>query len=90
MSEWVEPLCPPRQLQPVAVTSNGDDIFWLMEPPENPDRWKVTVNDLDSEDWFIFDGPFTAFLLSFCTNDVIVPSFPDDLLGKSAYFTPTP
>ncbi|SOE08990.1 SMI1-KNR4 cell-wall [Streptomyces sp. 2323.1] len=90
MSEWVEPPCPPCQLQPVAVTSNGDDIFWLMDPPENPDSWKVTVNDLDSEEWFIFDGHLTAFLLGFCTNDVVVPSFPDDLLEKPASFTPTP
>lgn len=62
LSEWVEPPCPPRLLQPVAVTSNGDDIFWLMDPPEKPDRWKVTVNDVNGDDWFIFDGHVTAFL----------------------------
>ncbi|MFG2532987.1 hypothetical protein [Streptomyces sp. NPDC048516] len=90
ISQWAEPPCPPRMLQPVAVTSNGDDIFWLMDPPEDPDSWKVTVNDMDGDGWFLFDGRVTAFVLSFCTNEVSVPGFPDDLQGKPASFTPAP
>ncbi|QIY53495.1 hypothetical protein HEP86_02020 [Streptomyces sp. RPA4-5] len=73
-------------LQPAAVTDNGEYFFWVTEPRESPDLWKVVVNEASGDRWFTFDGTITAFLKTLCEGTLSVPMFPDSLLGKRPFF----
>ncbi|MFC5253513.1 Lsr2 family DNA-binding protein [Streptomyces nigrescens] len=75
-------------LQPAAVTDNGEYVFWVTEPKNSPDLWKIAVNEASGDRWFTFAGTMTAFLKAFCEHSISVPMFPDSLLEKTPYFCP--
>ncbi|MFG2894958.1 histone-like nucleoid-structuring protein Lsr2 [Streptomyces sp. NPDC048248] len=79
---------PPRELQPVGGTDNGDYLFWLKNDPEQPNGWTIAVTGLKDGDWSHFDGNLTAFLVALSQHDTDVSAFPDSLLRQSPSFTP--
>ncbi|MFI9046066.1 histone-like nucleoid-structuring protein Lsr2 [Streptomyces sp. NPDC053427] len=79
---------PIASLQPVAVTGNGEYVFWVAEPEINPNLWKIAINEASGDDWFAFDGTITAFLRKLCEGALDVPLFPDSLLESPPSFHP--
>ncbi|GGR41615.1 Lsr2 family DNA-binding protein [Streptomyces roseolus] len=79
----------PEDLFAVGVTDNGNHLFWITTPLEEPDAWRVTVNQADGHAWYTYDGNLTSFLASLLSGHVHPPVFPDGLLGNGAFFTPS-
>ncbi|MFJ3786847.1 histone-like nucleoid-structuring protein Lsr2 [Streptomyces sp. NPDC090093] len=79
----------PEDLFAVGVTDNGNHIFWITTPWEEPDVWRVTVNQADGHAWYTYDGNLASFLVSLLTGHTHPSVFPDDLLSNGAFFTPS-
>lgn len=79
----------PQHLFPVGVTDNGEHLFWITEPREQPHRWRVTVNEARGPRWHTFDGTLTSFLTAVLTGRELVPMFPRDLLDEGVTFAPS-
>ncbi|MFI5983770.1 SMI1/KNR4 family protein [Streptomyces sp. NPDC051555] len=80
----------PRRLFAVGVTDNGQYLFWVTEPQDAPDRWRIVVHDARGPRWFSFDGGLVAFLAAVLGGRTRVPLFPDGLLDEGVCFTPSP
>ncbi|MBC9714737.1 Lsr2 family protein [Streptomyces sp. TRM66268-LWL] len=79
---------PAEQLLVMAVTGNGDYLFWVAQPSDCPEDWTVAVNSRLEREWFPFDGGLAEFLLAVLNGTAAVPQFPADLLEHGAGFTP--
>ncbi|MBT2411749.1 Lsr2 family protein [Streptomyces sp. ISL-12] len=79
----------PQRLFLMGNTDNGEYLFWITEPPEVPDSWRIAINEARGPRWFTFDGTLTAFLVSVLNGETVVPQFPDDLLQGETGFTRT-
>ncbi|UQA92763.1 Lsr2 family DNA-binding protein [Streptomyces halobius] len=79
----------PRQLFTMGVTDNGEYLFWVTEPLDAPDSWRVAVNEARGPQWFIYDGTITEFLVSVLTGDTAVPQFPRGILEHVPSFAPS-
>ncbi|MFI0814956.1 histone-like nucleoid-structuring protein Lsr2 [Streptomyces sp. NPDC021098] len=85
--------CHPRHLFTMGGTDNGDDLFWITDPQDAPDTWRITVSVDRGFGWFTFDGTLTEFLFSVLSGETVVPQFPDGLLEGQVAFkrsAPTP
>lgn len=87
-------ICPapvdPEFLLPCGGTDNGDTLFWIMDPLDSPEAWKIAVNEARDPRWFVFDGNLTQFLVSVLGGMTSVPQFPDSLLqGGATSFEPS-
>ncbi|WP_203897692.1 hypothetical protein [Virgisporangium aliadipatigenens] len=68
-----------ERLLAIAVTDNGDTVYWVREPDEFPDRWRVAVNGArDFDEWHLFDGGLVHFLVSVFSREWVAPVFPED------------
>ncbi|MEW2590768.1 hypothetical protein AB0893_10155 [Micromonospora aurantiaca] len=66
-------------LTAVALTDNGDTVYWVREPGDAPDRWRIAVNGArDFDEWHLFDGCLAHFLVAVLNRESVVPAFPDD------------
>lgn len=79
----------PDSLFTIGVTDNGEYIFWIMDPVDQPDRWRIAVNEARSLQWFTFNGSLTEFLASVLNGQTKVPQFPHSLLEETPAFTPS-
>lgn len=79
----------PRLLVVAGVTDNGDQLFWIADPEDEPDNWCIAVNDRDGREWFTFEGTLTDFLVSVLSGETAVPQFPEGLLRGSMDFVPS-
>ncbi|MEU3185117.1 histone-like nucleoid-structuring protein Lsr2 [Streptomyces sp. NPDC006923] len=79
----------PRDLLAVGGTDNGEHLFWITDPRDAPDAWRIAVNEARGPRWFTFDGTLTAFLTSVLSGETAVPAFPKDLLEQARGFTPS-
>ncbi|MGW2987553.1 Lsr2 family DNA-binding protein [Streptomyces goshikiensis] len=79
----------PERLFTIGGTDNGEHIFWITDPLEEPDRWQVAVNEARGPQWFTFDGTLVDFLTSALSGQTTIPQFPRDLLDASPSFTPS-
>ncbi|MFF0449824.1 histone-like nucleoid-structuring protein Lsr2 [Streptomyces sp. NPDC004609] len=79
----------PRRLFAMAGTDNGERLFWITDPQDAPDAWRITVNEARGPRWFTFDGTVTEFLLAVLSGETTVPQFPKDLLDQATRFTPS-
>nr|WP_284060183.1 histone-like nucleoid-structuring protein Lsr2 [Streptomyces sp. AS02] len=79
---------PPQHLFAMGVTENGEYLFWITSPSEDPDRWRIAVNEARGPRWFTFDGSLTDFLVAVLNGTTAVPQFPKDLLRPEPSFTP--
>jgi HEAT repeat protein len=75
----------PGGLIPWGDTDNGDVLFWVADPPDDPDRWSIAVGEVRGPGWFRHPGPFVRFLRDWMTGAAVIP-FMGDL--TSATFEP--
>lgn len=80
----------PGGLLPWARTDNGNNLYWLTEPADDPDRWPILVDEARGPGWFRHEGPMTAFLADALTGAIRVSVFPDDFPSDRPRFTPRP
>ncbi|MFJ3099433.1 Lsr2 family DNA-binding protein [Streptomyces hydrogenans] len=80
----------PEDLFAIGVTDNGNHLFWITTPRNQPDLWNITVNEADGHTWYTHDGSLTSFLVALLSGNEHPPVFPRDLLSRGAFFTPTP
>lgn len=78
----------PDSLLACGVTDNGEYLFWITEPTEDPDHWRVAVNEARGPRWYTFDGCLTAFLTASFSGRINVPLFPAGLLDDGVGFSP--
>ncbi|MFG2662171.1 histone-like nucleoid-structuring protein Lsr2 [Streptomyces sp. NPDC048425] len=76
----------PAELFPIAVSDNGEYVFWHRPATAPPQTWTITVNEAPR--WFSFDGTLAEFLLGVLSGQTNVPLFPDSLRTQGAAFTP--
>ncbi|MFJ2746681.1 histone-like nucleoid-structuring protein Lsr2 [Streptomyces sp. NPDC087297] len=79
----------PHHLFAVGVTSNGEYLFWITDPHDVPDSWRIAVNEARGPRWYTYDGTLTAFLASVLSGETSVPQFPKDLLDPPITFAPS-
>ncbi|MEU9512004.1 hypothetical protein [Micromonospora sp. NPDC048169] len=66
-------------LTAVALTDNGDTVYWVRDPGDAPDRWRIAVNGArDFDEWHLFDGCLAHFLVDVLNREAVVTAFPDD------------
>ncbi|WP_174552096.1 Lsr2 family DNA-binding protein [Nocardia sienata] len=80
----------PDSLLACGVTDNGEHLFWITEPADDPDGWRVAVNEARGPRWYAFDGCLTAFLAASFSGRIDVPLFPDGLLDDGVGFSRDP
>ncbi|MFB7179829.1 SMI1/KNR4 family protein [Streptomyces sp. NPDC056257] len=80
----------PRHLFAIGVTGNGEYVFWVTEPQDDPDRWRIAVNEPRGPSWFSFDGGLVRFLTAVLDGRTRVPLFPDMLTEQGSCFTSSP
>jgi len=70
---------PADRLLAVGLTDNGDTIYWVRDPLESPDEWRIAVNAArDFDDWFLFDGCLSDFLAAVLSRELVVPTLAED------------
>ncbi|GHI86570.1 Lsr2 family DNA-binding protein [Streptomyces xanthophaeus] len=79
----------PQHLFAIGVTSNGEYLFWITDPQDAPDSWRIAVNEARGPLWYTYDGTLTAFLASVLSGETSVPQFPKDLLDPPITFAPS-
>jgi len=80
---------PPGRLQAVAGTGNGDTLYWLREPRDNPDAWTIVGNPARDQRWPHFDGGLVEFLVAVLSRRIKFEIFPRDFPGRRPVFTPS-
>lgn len=78
---------PPDQLFACGATDNGEYLFWVTDPADTPDHWRVAVNEARGPGWFTYDGTLTSFVVSVLQGTVSVPLFPRGLSDRPPRFT---
>ncbi|MBU8859413.1 MULTISPECIES: SMI1/KNR4 family protein [unclassified Micromonospora] len=80
-----------EQLLAVALTDNGDTVYWVRGPDGSPEQWRTAVNGArDFGEWHLFDGGLAHFLLAVLNRELVVPAFADDFPYPDAAPTFTP
>ncbi|MER6031017.1 histone-like nucleoid-structuring protein Lsr2 [Streptomyces sp. NPDC001851] len=79
----------PRSLFAMGVTDNGENLFWITEPRDDPDPWHLTVNEARGPGWYTFNGALTEFLASVLSGETDVPQFPVTLRQAATAFVPS-
>ncbi|WP_306208844.1 hypothetical protein [Actinoplanes sp. RD1] len=70
---------PADRLLAVGLTDNGDTLYWVRDPREDPDQWRIAVNAArDFDEWFVFDGCLSAFLAAVLSRELVVPVLAGD------------
>lgn len=77
----------PDNLFVCGVTDNGEYLFWVTDPADDPDAWRIAVNQARGPGWYTFDGGLVAFLAAAFSGRIEVPLFPDGLLDAGVGFT---
>ncbi|MGW5779857.1 Lsr2 family DNA-binding protein [Streptomyces sp. NPDC003863] len=78
----------PQDLFPMAVTDNGEYLFWVTRPTGSPDEWTIAANQARSFKWYTYDGDLAGFLATVLSGQETVSVFPSSLLDHGAFFTP--
>ncbi|MGW9068566.1 Lsr2 family DNA-binding protein [Streptomyces yangpuensis] len=77
----------PQHLFAIGGTEGGQKLFWITEPQNEPDAWRITANQDKGPLWFTYDGNLTAFLVAVLSGQLDIPQF-HNLHGLPADFTP--
>ena len=75
-------------LLPWAETSNGDVLYWVVDPPDNPDRWPILIGEVRGPGWVTHPGPVSRFLVEILGRSFPIDFFPDDFPASGARFEP--
>ncbi|MBU7596733.1 Lsr2 family protein [Streptomyces sp. P38-E01] len=79
----------PQLLFPVGVTDNGNYLFWVTDPEDRPDTWRVAVNEARGPRWYTHDGNLTDFLAGVLSGRLAIDLFPTGLLDGGTPFVPS-
>ncbi|MFF9313652.1 histone-like nucleoid-structuring protein Lsr2 [Streptomyces sp. NPDC014748] len=79
----------PQSLFAMGVTDNGEHLFWVTEPRNDPGAWHIAVDEARGPLWFTFTGTLTEFLVSVLSGDLAVPQFPDSLRQMATRYVPS-
>lgn len=77
-----------EELLPVAQTDNGDSVYWLRRPNDDPEQWTIVVNEPRGPEWVSFDGGLVAFLAAVLGGSFVASIFPDDFPSEEPVFEP--
>lgn len=72
-------------LLPVAVTDNGDEIYWITHG--KPDFWSIVVYESRSEEHFEYNGSLIDFLYDLVTMKIKCSVFPEDFPSRVPVFS---
>ncbi|WP_217549183.1 SMI1/KNR4 family protein [Streptomyces sp. GbtcB6] len=78
------------ELLAVGKTDNGDTIYWITNPEEDPNAWTVTANGARNTKWPHFDGGIVEFLVAILSRVTRLDVFPSDFPHPHPAFTPDP
>ncbi|MEU0741863.1 SMI1/KNR4 family protein [Streptomyces sp. NPDC006134] len=53
-----------------ATTDNGEYLYWLVQPDDDPEKRCLMLNDASGETWERFDMTVTQFLAAVLTGDI--------------------
>ena len=81
---------PVDDLIPVAKTDNGDTIYWISSPRENPDAWVVVGNGARNQKWPRHDGGIVEFLAAVLSRRIYFDIFPQDFPSDNPEFSRFP
>ncbi|WP_141726023.1 SMI1/KNR4 family protein [Actinacidiphila rubida] len=73
----------PSELVAVAVTDNGDTIYWVTRPRHSPDSWTIALNAARNDLWEFFDGGVVSFLTATLAREVTFALFPRNFPGRT-------
>lgn len=65
-------------LLPWAITDNGDVVYWVVEPRDQPHTWSIVMNEARGPLWERFEGSATEYLEAVMAKSFVPSSFPDD------------
>ncbi|WP_203843807.1 SMI1/KNR4 family protein, partial [Winogradskya humida] len=79
--EWDEVGTPelpvdPHLLLPVAGTDNGNTVYWVARPPDDPDAWTLAVDEARSDGWHLFGAGIVDFLVATFIDHEPISVFP--------------
>jgi hypothetical protein len=74
------------ELLPVGKTDNGDTIYLVKRPDDEPDSWVVTVNAARGVKWPQFGGGIVAFLVAVLSGAHHVEAFPGNFPSERPEF----
>ena len=75
-----------EDIVPWAITDNGDVVYWIREPRDAPDDWRVVVNEARGPAWEAFAGSATEFLAAVLSETTRIAIFPEDFPSDSPRF----
>lgn len=58
------------RLVPWGATDNGEFLYWLVRPEQEPEQWAVLVNEARGEEWERYELGCAAFLVGALTGEV--------------------
>ena len=67
----------PGGLIPWGDTDNGDVMFWVADPPDEPAQWSIAVSEVRGPGWFRHPGPLVRFLREWTTGSLVIPFMGD-------------
>ena len=91
--ELGEEYCPfpifpePGGLLPFGVTDNGDVFFWLTDS-DNPNHWKIVINETRSAEFELYDKKLTEFLVGIVNGQIESQIFPREFVDLTKLFIP--
>lgn len=79
-----------NDLLAVGKTDNGDTIYWVTDPQDTPNAWKVVANGARNTKWPRFDGGIVEFLVAVLSGAARIDVFPRDFPSARPLFKPSP
>jgi hypothetical protein len=78
------------ELQAIAGTDNGDTLYWVRVPFDDPDACAIVANEARGTDWPTFEGGLVEFLVAVLSREIKFKIFPRDFPGRRPpRFVPT-
>ncbi|WP_434739684.1 SMI1/KNR4 family protein [Micromonospora sp. SH-82] len=76
----------PSELLSFGRSDNGDVSYWIKDPVDDPDRWRVAVGEARGPIWEEFDGGAVEWLESVLSKKIRMRTFPGDFPRKRVIF----
>ncbi|MET9680193.1 SMI1/KNR4 family protein [Streptomyces coeruleorubidus] len=77
------------ELLAVGATDNGDTIYWVTRPEDEPSSWTITVNGARNMKWPHFEGGLVELLAAVMSGARRVDVFPQ-VFPRKPVFSPLP
>jgi hypothetical protein len=65
------------EIAPVAKTDNGDTVYWVRRPADDPDSWSIVTNAARGVMWPQYEGGIVEFLVAVLSKARRIAIFPD-------------